>query len=164
MPSNITINIECPTYLISFFESLYGKQPIALPKKENWSAFLRVNLHRVPDDFKLEYYGENNLAILLPYFEDFNVNHKFCLSKLKQGVFADTLEASFLITFRRQIDKTLKLNLDITKKDCIYMFIEDYNLSENCYDMLIRNYSRYRKTQRMHYYRNPENMDLISSV
>lgn len=147
MPSNITVNIKCDRYLINYFESLHGAQPIVLPKRDPWSLFLDYHLRPAPANFKEPNYGNENLRIVLPYFEDKNVLTHFYLSELKQHLFIDALTRSFKVVFRQQIVKSVSLGLGCFVKDFIYSFMEDYNLPVDAYDMLARDYTRFRDNQ-----------------
>jgi hypothetical protein len=44
MPSDVTISVPCPLYLIKFLETLCGKTPVVFSRSSNFNAILDVFL------------------------------------------------------------------------------------------------------------------------
>ena len=143
MPSPITINVKCDQYLVRFLEKLYGPSPIVFPVKSNFNMFLDVFLQIPSLDYHQQDFGENTLIIQLPYFENKDVRSYFYLSEKAQEKFVEEIWKFFKITFRKEISKYIVLGL--YRKDCIELFIDKYNLSLDCWDMLEKDYQRYIK-------------------
>jgi hypothetical protein len=143
MPSDITIKIKCDQYLIQFLETLYGPSPIVFPVKSNFNMFLDVFLQKPPLNYQEQDYGKNTLIVQLPYFENKDVRSYYYLTQKAQQKFVDEIWKFFKITFRREISKYIVVGL--YRKDSIEMFIDKYNLSLDCWDMLEKDYQRYIK-------------------
>ncbi|MCX6282381.1 MAG: hypothetical protein NTU51_10500 [Bacteroidetes bacterium] len=94
-------------------------------------------------DYQEQDFGENTLIIRLPYFEVKDVRSYYYLSDKAQAKFVEEIYKFFKITFRREISKYIVLGL--YRKDSIELFIDKYNLSLDCWDMLEKDYQRYIK-------------------
>lgn len=143
MPSPITVKIKCDQYLIRFLETLYGTSPINFPVKSNFNMFLDVFLQQPPLDYQQQDFGDDTLIIQLPYFEVKDVRSYYYLSDKAQAKFVGEIYKFFKITFRCEISKYIVLGL--FRKDSIELFIDKYNLSLDCWDMLEKDYQRYIK-------------------
>ena len=156
MASDTIIRVKCEPYLVKFLETLYGKSPISFPKKSNFNSILDVFLDKPPLDYQEPEYGENTLEIRLPYFENKNVLFNFYLSPTKQRILIKEIWKFFKITFRGEISKHIVLGLD--RQDAIQIFIEKYNLSQDCTDSLEKDFQRYVKLRSYHrLFRNKKN-------
>lgn len=105
--------------------------------------FLDVFLQKPPLDYQEQDFGKNTLIIQLPYFEVKDVRSYYYLSDKAQAKFVEEIYKFFKITFRREISKYIVLGL--YRKDSIELFIDKYNLSLDCWDMLEKDYQRYIK-------------------
>ena len=151
MASDVIINIKVDQTLIAFMENLYGPQPITFPRKDNFNLLLHHLVSPALQDRREKQYAESNLAIVLPYFDDKNVFYNYYLNERRQRIFEQSVDNLFRITFRCEIDRALRLC--ITRIDAVYVFIDKYNLDINCFDMLIKDYQRYRKAMAQKKYR-----------
>jgi len=159
MVSDIIIRVKCEPYLIRFFETLYGQSPIKFPKNSNFNTYLDVFLDKTPLDFKIPEYGDHTLEILLPTFERKDIRTFNYLSPKRQEIFTKELWKFFKITFRSEISKSVLMGLD--RKDAIELFIEKFNLSQDCWDFMEKDFQRYLKMRLM---RKSRRLNKISAV
>jgi len=128
-------------------ESLYGTQPIIFPRKDNFSLLLNYLLEKRPDNYTINNYGDNNLSIQLPYFEDKNVLYNYYLTPVKEQVMLNKIDELFKITFRTEMNQCLQYGL--TKIDAIHVFMDKYRLPEDSVEMLVKDYHRFLKNVRL---------------
>ena len=152
MPSPITININCPLYHIRFMESVYGAQPIVFPRRDNFSLLLNYLLEKRPDEYVISNYGDNNLAIQLPYFEDKNVLYNYYLTPIKEQVIINKIDELFKVTFKSEMNECLLYKLSMV--DSIHVFMDKFHIPEDNFDLLKKDYYRYRKIVRQKKYEN----------
>jgi hypothetical protein len=143
MASDVIIRVHCEPYLVRFLETLYGTSPISFPKNSNFNMLLDVFLEKPPLGYQEFVDGEKNLQIRLPYFEVKDIRSYNYLSPTKQRIFAKEVWKFFKITFRQEIAKCIVIGLD--RKDAIELFVEKYNLSQDCWDALEKDFQRYLK-------------------
>ncbi len=148
MASNIVIKVKCEPYLIRFLESLYGPSPITFLKNSNFNTILDVFLEKPPLDYSEPDYGDSTLLIRLPYFDNKNVVFNNYLSPTKQRIFKNEIWKFFKITFRSEISKYVVMGLD--RQDALELFIEKYNLTQDSWDSLEKDFQRYLKLRRYH--------------
>lgn len=148
MASQTIISVKCEPYLIKFLEALYGPSPITFPKNSNFNNILEYFLDKPPLDLKPPNDEEENLAIKLQFLENKNVVYNNYLSPNRQRVLTGEINRFFRITFRMEISKMICLGLQ--RQDSIEIFIEKYNLSLDCWDMLEKDYQRYLKIRSYH--------------
>jgi len=148
MPSPISITVRCAPHLVRFMEKLYGPQPITFPRKDIFSLLLNFLIEREPDNVSNYEPGAETLEILLPYFEDKNVLYNYNLSALKESIFVAKIDERFRLAFNDEMNKSTLVG--INKIDSVHLFMEKYNLSEDCVDMLLKSYQRYIKLKRWH--------------
>jgi len=141
--SSPIIKVKCETYLIRFLESLYGPSPIKFPKASNFVAILDYCLDIPPLDWKEPDYGDESLAIQLPFFETKNVLSYYYLSDPNQMFLRDQFYMFFKITFRSEISKILVMQIKKQRKDAIECFMRKHNLPMSCWDLLEKDYQRY---------------------
>jgi hypothetical protein len=141
MPSDIIIRVKCDAYLVRFAVSLYGNLPINFPKNSHFLNLLEIFIEKKPLDFKEPDYGNNMLWIQLPYFENKNIVFNNYLSPVKQQTFVNELRKYFKITFRKEVAQLIVHGIE--KQDAINIFIEKYNLSQDCWDFLQKDFYRY---------------------
>jgi hypothetical protein len=144
MPSDLTISVPCPLYLIQFLETLYGKSPVVFPRGSNFNAILDVFLEKQPVNPKAGPSPDENLLIVaLPYFEHKDIRSYNYLTHGKEQVFIKELWKFFKITYRAEIAKSICLGLE--RKDAIELFVEKYNIPLDSWDLLEKDFQRYLK-------------------
>lgn len=141
MPSDIIIGVKCDAYLVRFAVTMYGNLPVNFPKNSHFLNILDVFLEKPPLDFQQPDYGVETLWIRLPYFETKNVVYNNYLSPLKQRIFVKELRKYFKITFRSEVAQHIVNGIE--KQDALELFIEKYNLSQDCWDFLQKDFYRY---------------------
>jgi hypothetical protein len=148
MPSDLTICVPCPEYLVKFLEKLYGKSPVAFPRNSNFNAILDVFLEKQPPNSKpISSLETSSLVIRLPYFDHKDVRSYNFLSPTKENILIKEIWKFFKITFRSEISKSLCLGLD--RKDAITLFMEKYDLPEDGRDLLEKDFQRYLRLRQI---------------
>jgi len=142
MPSPMTISIRIQPYLVDFLTKVYGPQPIAFPRKDNFNRILNKFMDREPATYSSYHRSDTNLEIQLPYFEDKNVLSNFSLSPVQHSILVAKIEDMFKLTYRDEIDQCLLLG--IKKIKAIHLFMEKYEIREQSVDMLLKDYHRFR--------------------
>ena len=144
MPSEFTVNIFCPKpKLIIFARALYGDQPLVIPRKDNLNRLVNILLQKAPPDYRTVNYGDQNISIQLPYYEDKDVRSWYYLSDRSQHTVVNRFDDLFTLEFRKHVDRMLILGVK-NQKDSIYSFIEKYDLPEDILSDLLKDYQRYR--------------------
>lgn len=146
MPSPISISVRCAPHLVQFMTSIYGPQPINFPRKDNFSLLLNFLLEKEPMNYCNFESDLKELKILLPYFDDKNVLYNYILTPLKEAIFINKIDERFNLAFIDEMNKSTLLG--INKIDSVHLFMDKYNLSEDCIDMLLKKYQRYIKVKR----------------
>jgi len=159
MPSPLTISIRIQPHLVNFLESLFGSQPISFPRKNNFNRILNKFMEKEPATSSNYIRSDTNLEIQLPYFEDKNVLYNFNLSAIQESVLVDKIENTFKLTFRDEMDQYRLLEIKTFK--AIQLFMEKYSINQDSYDMLIKDYQRYRNSR---YVLDHRKIKKISSV
>jgi len=145
MPSPITIKLQCPKYLIEFVESYYQcKSPVLFRNGDEMNKFLVHFLSRPPRGYIEEKFqnGENFLEIIIPFLEEKNVLYNYFLSARAKKLFVSRLEIFFRIKFHEDVDKSVYEHFKI--KDAILLFMDKYSLSPEIFEMLQKDYQRYK--------------------
>jgi hypothetical protein len=142
MPSDLTVSVPCPFYLVKFLEKLYGKSPVVFPRSSNFNAILDVFLEKQPPDAKpISSLETSALVIRLPYFDHKDIRSYNFLTPTKESILVKEIWKFFKITYRSEISKSLCLGLD--RKDAITLFMEKYDLPEDSRDLLEKDFQRY---------------------
>lgn len=145
MPSDFTVNINCPKKkLIIFARALYGSEPLVIPRRDNLNRLINLLLREAPEKYRPEHYGEYNLAIRLPYYEDKNIHKFYYLNEKSQHIIVNRFDDLFKLTFRRHMDKVMLLGV-MQQQDAVYTFMQEYDLPEDINSDLLKDYQRYRK-------------------
>ena len=160
MPSPMTITVRCAPHLVRFMEAVYGPQPITFPRRDNFSLLLNFLVEKEPDNYSNYATGDVKLTVLLPYFEDKNVLYNYVLTPLKEVVFINKIDERFRIAFNDEMNKSTLLG--ISKIDSVHLFMDKFNLSEDCIDMLLKSYQRYIKLKRYHAKHQKKSKNLVS--
>lgn len=140
MPSPMTIKIECEPYLIQFYTRIFGPQPILFPKGHVLAFTLRHLLDRPPRTPVPDPDYESCLEIQIPYNDEKNVLYNFHLSVQSKRIMSFRLEREFKLTFREDINASRLAGLK--RNDAIHLFIDKYDLGEDIFDRLIKDYYR----------------------
>lgn len=144
MPSPYTVQIHCPKQKLIFFaETIYGAQPLILPKKDNLSKLVNMLLAKIPPDYKPAQPRENALTIQLNYYKDKDVRSYNYLSANSQKIIIDRIDDLFKLEFRRHVDKLLLGGLK-NQLESAYSFMEAFNLPDSVLYDLLQDYQRYR--------------------
>ncbi len=146
MPSPISVKVYCQEHLVQFLTAIYGQQPITFPRKDHFNLLLNACLKRSTSAEPIVSEITPNLEILLPFFDDLNVLYNFDLSPRSEALFVKHVDRKFKITFHSEIDKYVLIG--ILRIDAIYLFMEQFDLEEECLDLLIKDYQRYRDTKK----------------
>jgi hypothetical protein len=162
MPSPMTVSIWLRPHLVDFMVSIYGPQPIGFPRKDNFSLMLHKFLQKETPSYSRYRKGYAKLTMKLPYFEDKNVLSNFNLLPWQQATLISKIEVIFRLTFRDEINEFLLLG--IKRKDAIYLFMEKHGISEDSFDMLKKDYHRYRICRRVKNHRKDKKILSVKSA
>lgn len=138
----MTIWIRIQPHLVDFLTAVYGPQPVAFPRKDNFNRILNKFMDKDPATYSSYHRSDTNFEIQLPYFEDKNVLSNFSLSPVQHTILVAKIENMFKLTYRDEIDQYLLLGLK--KIEAIHLFMEKYKISEESIDMLLKDYHRFR--------------------
>ena len=126
-----TILIKMNPFLKAFFISVYGPEPVFIPKRDKFNDVLKLTLAKTPKDYKpvkvsdrVEY-----VEIIIPYFETLNINTYNYLSQNNQRAFENRVRSKFWVTFEDLMDECFRN--DLSRIESISLFIEKYNLPDN---------------------------------
>ncbi len=162
MPSPITISIRIQPYLVDFMVNIYGPQPIEFPRKDNFTRILHKFLDNDSPRYSRYRRGDSKLEIRLPYFEDKNVLSNFHLTPWQENVLISKIETIFRLTFRDEMDQMVLLG--IRKIDAIHLFMENHEINEDSFDMLKKDYLRYRANRRITRHRKNKKILSVKSA
>jgi hypothetical protein len=149
MPSDYILKIDCPYYLIRFIKAIYGKQPIVFPQKDNISRALShlllkpsKTLEEVNEVFSTTDFDKDEyLFINLNYYKDSDPRVYNDLSNRGKLLLLKRIKSFFKLVFHEEL--TESLHNGYTKKDSIYLFMDKFDLPEDCFDLLTKDYTRY---------------------
>ncbi len=148
MPSPMIVSCECEPYLIRFLESYFETaSPIEFPRNHDFNFQLTFLVTQPPKNWIEEDYGENNLRIQLPYMENKNAYSYWYLSRRAQTSFVERIRSFYKCVFHEQVNQSIILGF--TRKESIEIFIERYNLPGESWDMMKKDYDRYRRNRRL---------------
>jgi len=148
MPSPMIVKVKCDSYLIRFVQAFFETEsPIQFPPKHDFNNQLDFLLTKCPKDWIPEDYGENTMAIQVPYFERKNVLYHWYLSGRAQSIFVNRLSNFFKVVFNSEMNQCLVLGFN--KKESMEFFQEKYNLGPGTNDMLEKSFSRYINIKRV---------------
>jgi hypothetical protein len=168
MSSPVIIKIKCPVYLIRFYETVCGGQPIVFDTnvKRYFNRFLNHYLelpplghHEYPD-------GEDIMKIQLPYFRDKDVRCYTYLPPAREKLFVRILDNYFKLIFYNEATQLVDFftGKRQQKKEILDNFIETYNLPVDTIDFLTRDYCRLLNNRRKRrFYRTNKNISLSGS-
>lgn len=132
-------------FLEEYFET---SQPILFPSHHDFNTLLDFLISKPPKDWQDMEYGDHNLQIKLPYFDNKNVLSQWYLSRRNQAAFTKRVAQFFKVVFRGSINQSIILGF--SKQDSIDIFMTQYNLPADTWDMLAKDYSRYLTLRRTH--------------
>ena len=86
-------------------------------------------------------YGNNTLKVVLPMFRYKDIRSYHYLSKRKQFCFVSYIHGWFKVYFHSEMNKYISMGYN--RKECIYLFMDNYDMPESSFDALLKDYSRY---------------------
>jgi len=136
-------------YLVDFLYSINQpenrKEPLFIIKRSRLSKLLGVLLAKPPANYKPEVISDSFVEIIIPYFQNININSNNWMSPRAQKLFEKQVQQVFEVEFFEFIDDCM-IN-DIDKLDAINIFIEKYQLSDSLtfQDRLLKKLYRSKK-------------------
>lgn len=128
MSKRMTVNIKMDDYLIRFLYSVYQPdkldEPLFLPGRHRLNKNLSLLLSRPPETPTL-CGGPSYLELVIPYFENVNINSVNYISQKSQRTFSRLVRNIFTVQYFEFIDDCL-IN-SIERIDAVNLFIEKYN-------------------------------------
>ena len=149
--SEVIIKVQCDHYLVKFLEAYFNSSPVRFPRNNNFRNFLEIFLDFPPLDHRESDYGRNTLTVELPFFEDKDPRSYNFLNPIRQRIFVDHIWMFFKITFRSEINKYRLTG--IGRNDAISLFMDKYNIPDECWESLLKDYSRYLQNHSKKKYR-----------
>lgn len=140
MEEPIVVKIRSKPHLTRFLEALYGPQPISFPRRSNFNLLLNEFVEK-PVPLHEPCTEDHCVLVSLPTFEDKDIRSYNFISEKRQRIFMQVVYRKFKITFRTEISKSIMIGLQ--KQQALELFIEKYNLSLDCWEMLDKDYRRY---------------------
>jgi hypothetical protein len=123
-----TVKIKIKPYLKQFLISVYGEEPLYLPKRDKLADRLAWCLNKPPDQIPPPD-PEANLEIVLPWFEQVNIHQYNYMSRRGQYAFELFVQQRFWVTFEEFMD--LNYRAGLTKYASFMLFLERYNIEED---------------------------------
>jgi hypothetical protein len=121
------------------------------PKGHDLLKRLEYYLTVPPKDFKLDDFGEETFRIEIPRMEHKDPDCYTFLSEQKNKLFANAVRDYYRVIFHAEIGKAIKDG--IPKSDMIFCLMDDYNISRDYEDRIIKDFDRYLKSERLRRYR-----------
>jgi len=138
-----TVTIRLKPYLHEFFFTCPGK---FATRKEFIGKILKVFIElRPPDQFPEFLEGPDVFEIMLPLYEDFNLNSNFWISPDNHKLIAKILDRHFKDLFYAYMDDKVRFTKSFKK--AILQFCSDYDMTyqSDYYETLKKDYYRDRK-------------------
>ena len=153
MPSGIYTTIQLDTFFQEFLRAQFNQFDPVFTFSKGHDLLLRMEryLTSPPEDFKPVSYGDETFRIELPYMEHKNPNVHFYMSDRKQKLFSARVRDYFREIFHEEIRKYRSKNFN--KNEAIICFMEDFKISEQYEDRLIKAYNRYMDIERARRFR-----------
>jgi len=144
---NTTNYIQIPSskaYLIPFIDKMLGEDHPGIKKfKKGLYDLLKVLVRTAPEDYIPKSKAPKDCVnFSLPAWTDINTDYRYYLSPTAGAVVYNYIWKTFWVIYDLHMKKMNRLS---SKKNATYLFIEQYNLSLDNYDMLIRRDRRMRK-------------------
>ncbi|MFZ4522999.1 MAG: hypothetical protein ACOYNC_14915 [Bacteroidales bacterium] len=144
MQDPIIVNIKCQHYLICFLIKHYGPMPVKFPAMSDPNRLLGKLIAVAPLNHVQENYGENTLSVVLPQFRYKDITLYHYLSERKQKMIENYIHGWFKVVFH--IEMNNYITLGYKRKDSIFLFMDTYEMPEQCFDALLKDYNRYMVT------------------
>ncbi len=145
MSSGITVKIKLDPFYQNFLR-VYFKIPegavFSFPKGHDLSTKLQYLLTKQPEKFTPVENSESSFEIELPYCREKDVRSYNYLSPNREKILVNNIILFYKVIFHEEINH-LRNEKGFTKKDSIILFMEDYKMSEDYYDRIIRAYNRW---------------------
>jgi hypothetical protein len=153
MPSGIYTTLRLDPFFQEFLRGQFNQWDPVFTFPKNHDLLLRLEryLTMPPHDFKVISYGDETFRIELPYMELKNPSVHFYLSDIKMKMFSDRVRDYFREIFHEEIRKYRSRNFN--KNEAVICFMEDFRISEQHEDRLIKAYNRYMEIERCRRYR-----------
>ena len=157
----MTITIRVRSYHKSFLTAIYGVEPLSFPRKDDFNRILNLLLTNNPPEYSAYDRSDVNLEIRLPFFEDKDVRSYFHLSPTREKILFDKIDDLFKIVFRDEMDQYTTMGVAV--HTAVRLFMENYRLSEDTFDMLVKDYNRTKVRRRVKKTRDRKNISSVKS-
>jgi hypothetical protein len=145
--SEITVTIKIEQQCLKdYIISAYGDEPVKINSANKLSSLFIKRLDKAPFGLKPVFGNKPGyLTFELPYNEEKNIRYNFYINEKKQRRIVEFFESEFKTQFRMFMNENIG-NIPILQ-DAIFEFTRVYNIdcSEETYEMLKKDYYRYRK-------------------
>jgi hypothetical protein len=127
----------------------------AFPKGHDLLKRLEYYLTPPPKDWKLQDFGEWTFRIEIPLMEWKDADCYNYLSERKNKMFEIAVREYYRVIMHTEIGKAIKDH--VPKNDIIFCFMDDFNISQDYYDRIIKDFDRWIKLEKMRRYRRKKN-------
>jgi len=164
MPSGIYTTINLDPFYQEFLRAQFCQNdPVfTFPKGHDLVIRLERYLTVPPVNYKPVTYNNNTFRIEIPYMEHKNPQVHFFMSDRKQKMFAAKVKDFFREIFHEEIRKHRSRNF--SKNEAIICFMEDFMISEQYEDRLVKAYNRYMDMERARRFRRVKRNNKMLSV
>ena len=164
MPSGIYTTINMDPFFQEFLRAQFNQwDPVfTFPKGHDLLIRMERYLTAPPSDFKPIAYGNETFRVELPWMEHKNPSVHFYMSDRKQKMFSARVRDYFREIFHEEIRKYRSKNFN--KNEAIICFMEDFKISEQFEDRLVKAYNRYMDLERARRFRRYQKSRKMLSV
>jgi hypothetical protein len=164
MPSGVYTTIALDPFLQEFLRAQFNQYDPVFTFSKGHDLLLRLERYLTipPRDFKPVEYGQETFRIEIPYMELKNPSVHFFISDRKQKIFSSRVRDYFREIFHDEMRKSRSRNE--SKKEAIICFMEDYRISDEYEDRLVKAYNRYMEIERQRRFRRRRKQRKMLSV
>ena len=146
MSSGVICHIELDTKLQQFLKSYFNQTGILFkfPRKDEFDLgrkFKRL-LSPPPENFIKYKKTDRTFDVELPYDDEKPPLYNFYITPRSQAVFSKKVRAAFGEVFRGEMMKYYSEGFEY--KECVGIFMEAFEISDNHYETLLKDYQRWR--------------------
>jgi len=148
MTSGVIVTIKLDSYHRAFLRSYFDQpnNPFNFHKGHDLLKRLEVLLRPEPEIVKRCDYGDDAFVIEVPPFQHKNPLTYCHLSETAAKIFASKIADFTQLIYHEKL--TAYRNAGFEFKECALLFMDEFNLPDDCYDRLIKDQSRWRWNMR----------------
>lgn len=164
MASGVLTSFKLDPFFQQFLRAYFNQDADAVfsfPKGHDLLRRLEVLLRPVPDDYKPRRQSYQLFHIELPYMRYKNPRTHNYLSETNSKIFARNIRDFFKTVFHEKMQEYRNAGFDY--KDCVFIFMDEYDLPVDATDRLIKDFQRYRnRIRQKEYYQKTKSQSVFS--